>query len=238
MTGSGVSVEDPGFRWGLGVFETIRVKNGVALFHQMHLESLTEAADALGIPMPDETLWRKAPPGNGIWRWFLTPQSQRDSWEPGEVPLPPGYSLSLSDLTVHRRSWEARYKTLSYLLRYQAKNESGMDEAVLLNEKGQVASACMANLFWVKAGTLYTPSLECGCRDGVLRRWILESWAGPLEEGEYPKDVLEDADEIFVSNSRIGIMPVADYSGRLLKPGKAIGTLQQQYEETIRRQVA
>jgi 4-amino-4-deoxychorismate lyase len=237
VTASSVPVDDPGFRWGLGVFESIRVQNGVALFHQMHLESLAQAADALSLPMPDQELWRKAPPGEGIWRWFLTPGVQRDFWEPGVSALPATYSLSLSPLSVHSQSWEARYKTLSYLLRHQARAEAETDESVLLNEKGQIASACMANLYWVKQGRLHTPSLDCGCRDGVLRRWLQESWAGDWNEGAFHPEELGNADEIFITNSRIGVMPVREYQKKALTTGPVILDLQKQYEETVRRQI-
>ncbi|MDZ4788905.1 MAG: aminotransferase class IV [Blastochloris sp.] len=237
MSVSTVSVEDQGFRWGLGVFESLRVKKGVALFHQMHLENITEAADALGLPMPEVELWKKAPEGEGVWRWYLTPQAQLTSWEAGEPVLPESYSLSLSPFIVQRASWEARYKTLSYLLRYQARKEVGTDEAVLLNENGVLASASMANLFWVKDGCLNTPSLECGCREGVLRRWIEESWAGKFYEGAFfPADLLE-ADEVFVTNSRIGVMPISTYGGRILELGSVTKELQAQHQETVMREL-
>jgi 4-amino-4-deoxychorismate lyase len=232
-----LDVEDLGFRWGLGVFETIRVQEGVALFHQMHLESLAEAAEALGLAMPDESLWRKAPEGDGVWRWFLTPQMQSDSWQPGLETLPEHYSLSLSPLRIDQQSWEARYKTLSYLLRHQARKEASTDEVVLLNQHGHVASAAMANLFWVRQGKLYTPALESGCRDGVLRRWLEQSWAGEWEEGHYQVAELDLADEIFVTNSRIGVMPVHLYQGKQLSVGSVTKHLKEQYRETLSRQL-
>jgi len=151
--------------------------------------------------------------------------------------LPESYSLSLSPFIVQRASWEARYKTLSYLLRYQARKEVGTDEAVLLNENGVLASASMANLFWVKDGCLNTPSLECGCREGVLRRWIEESWAGKFYEGAFfPADLLE-ADEVFVTNSRIGVMPISTYGGRILELGSVTKELQAQHQETVMREL-
>lgn len=228
-----VSVEDQGFRWGLGVFETLLVHKGVAQFQQMHLENMAEAAQVMGLPMPDAELWKKAPEGEGIWRWFLTPQAQLDSWEPTLPVLPDNYSLSFSPFKINSDSWEARHKTLSYLLRYQAKKNALTDEVILLNEQGYLASASMANLFWVKENKIYTPSLNSGCRHGVLRRWIEETWAGEWVEGSYQPEVLGHAEEIFVTNSRIGVMPIHCFEGKILEIGTVVKELQCIYAGTV-----
>ncbi|NJK90965.1 MAG: aminotransferase class IV [Blastochloris sp.] len=230
-----IAVDDPGFRWGWGVFETLQVRGGRAIFHQMHLENIAEAAQALGLPMPDPGPWSKAPREEGIWRWFLTPKTQTQLWEEGLPEVPSGMSMELSPLVLSRASWEARYKTLSYLTRQQARQESGSDEALLLNEKGQIASACMANVFWVREGILHTPDLECGCRDGVLRRWVLESWAEECRVGAYEVKELEGAEEIFLTNSRLGVMPVHSFEGRNLEVGRVVHELRARYAGMLER---
>ena len=86
----------------------------------------------------------------------------------------------------------------------------------MLNEKGEIASASMANLFWVKEGKLKTPSRECGCRAGTVRRWVFERSGQKVEEGRWKKEELDGAEEIFVTNARIGIKPVVSWHGKKL----------------------
>ena len=132
--------------------------------------------------------------------------------------MPPvAYELRLATIGVWSNSWEARYKTLSYLIRIQGKKEAGSDgEAVMLNEKGEIASASMANLFWVMEGKLRTPARECGCRAGTVRRWVLERSGQKVEEGRWRKEELDGAEEIFLTNARIGIQPVVSWHGKKL----------------------
>jgi len=204
-----VPVSDAGFRHGVGVFETVRVKGGGARWHDWHLDSIREAARALGLKAEEKEL-AKIPAGDGIWRWFVTETGTRTWWSEG-IPLAPvTYDLEVAATGVWSSSWEARFKTLSYLNRIQAQREGEKpeQERVMLNERGEIASAAMANLFWVKGGKLRTPSRECGCRAGTVRKWVLERGGERVEEGRWELEELDAAEEIFLTNARIGIRPV------------------------------
>jgi len=211
-----IPISDAGFRHGVGVFETVRVKNGKARWREWHLDSIRESAQVLGLKVLEKDL-EKVPVGDGLWRWFVTETGTRSWWNEG-IELPPAsYELRLSTIGVWSNSWEARYKTLSYLIRIQGKKEAGSDgEVVMLNEKGEIASASMANLFWVKEGKLRTPARECGCRAGTVRRWVLERSGQKVEEGRWNKEELDGAEEIFLTNARIGIQPVVSWHGKKL----------------------
>jgi len=216
MSLSEIPISDAGFRHGVGVFETVRVKNGKARWREWHLESIRESAQVLGLKVLEKE-FEKVPAGEGLWRWFVTETGTRSWWSEG-IELPPvAYELRLATIGVWSNSWEARYKTLSYLIRIQGKKEAGSDgEAVMLNEKGEIASASMANLFWVKEGNLRTPARECGCRAGTVRRWVLERSGQKVEEGRWRKEELDGAEEIFLTNARIGIQPVVSWHGKKL----------------------
>jgi len=204
-----VPVSDAGFRHGVGVFETVRVKGGRARWQDWHLDSIREAARALGLKAEEKEL-AKIPAGDGIWRWFVTETGTRTWWSEG-IPLAPvTYDLEVAATGVWSSSWEARFKTLSYLNRIQAQREGEKpeQERVMLNERGEIASAAMANLFWVKGGKLRTPSRECGCRAGTVRKWVLERGGERVEEGRWELEELDAAEEIFLTNARIGIRPV------------------------------
>lgn len=187
----------------------MRVQSGKAPWREWHLDSIRESAGVLGLRAEEKEL-TKIPQGDGLWRWFVTETGTRTWWSEG-IELPPAsYRLELAETGVWSTSWEARYKTLSYLNRIQAKRESGKpdEERVMLNEKGEIASASMANLFWVRDGKLRTPSRECGCRVGTVRRWLLERSGQRVEEGKWKLEELSGAEEIFLTNARIGIVPV------------------------------
>jgi len=216
MSLSEIPISDAGFRHGVGVFETVRVKDGKARWREWHLESIRESAQVLGLKILEKEL-DKVPSGFGLWRWFVTETGTRSWWSEG-IDLPPAdYQLRLATIGVWSGSWEAKYKTLSYLSRIQSRREASSDgEVVMLNEKGEIASASMANLFWVKEGKLRTPARECGCRAGTVRRWILERSGQKVEEGRWKKEELDGAEEIFLTNARIGIQPVISWNGKKL----------------------
>jgi branched-subunit amino acid aminotransferase/4-amino-4-deoxychorismate lyase len=214
---SEIPIGDSGFRHGVGVFETVRVEKGKARLRDWHEESIQEGAKVLGLEVEVENL-RKIPKGDGLWRWFVTETGTRSWWSEGIELAPESYELDLATTGIWSSSWEARYKTLSYLNRIQARREgsSPTEERVMLNEKGEVASVAMGNLFWVKGGKLRTPARECGCRGGVVRRWIVERSGREVEEGRWGKEELDGAEEIFLTNARIGITSVRLWRGKKL----------------------
>ena len=221
-----VPVSDGGFRHGVGVFETVRVEKGKAAWREWHLDSIRESARALGLKLEEKEL-SKVPKGDGLWRWFVTETGTRTWWNEG-IELPPAvYELDLAETGVWSTSWEARYKTLSYLNRIQAKREGGPadQERVMLNEKGELTSASMANLFWMQNGKLRTPARTCGCRSGTVRRWVLERSGQRVEEGKWKPEELDGAEEIFLTNARIGIKPVRAWRGKKLAGSKLTAEL-------------
>jgi branched-chain amino acid aminotransferase/4-amino-4-deoxychorismate lyase len=219
-----VPLSDAGFRHGVGVFETVRVEQGEARWRDWHVESIRESAGVLGLRVEEREL-TKVPQGDGLWRWFVTETGTRTWWSEGMEMPPAAYRLEVAETGVWSSSWESRYKTLSYLNRIQARRESGKadEERVMLNERGEIASASMANLFWVRDGKIRTPARECGCRGGTVRRWVLEKSGRGVEKGRWGKKELDQAEEIFLTNARIGLVPVREWGGRTLGGSLAEG---------------
>ncbi len=79
----------------------------------------------------------------------------------------------------------------------------------------------------MKEGRLFTPDLEAGCRNGVLRQWVMRQ--REVETGFWPPAALEEAEEIFLTNSWIGIRPVTAFAGRKLRTGAAAKFLAARY---------
>jgi branched-subunit amino acid aminotransferase/4-amino-4-deoxychorismate lyase len=93
----------------------------------------------------------------------------------------------------------------------------GFDEVVRLNERGEVVSAAMANLFWVTDGVLHTPALATGAVEGTTRACVLEVAAGmsvPVVEGVYELTHLGDAEEIFLTSAGLGLAVVNTFDFR------------------------
>jgi branched-subunit amino acid aminotransferase/4-amino-4-deoxychorismate lyase len=90
----------------------------------------------------------------------------------------------------------------------------GCQEALLFNPGGNIVSCSMGNVFLVVDGILKTPRLEDGARRGVVREWVLTQ--ATCEECAVDISDIYRATECFVTNSRIGVMPVSSLDGRIL----------------------
>lgn len=220
----------------LGVFETLRVDQGRAHFVEEHWTRLNEAAAALGLTVPVD--FREAvaalPPKTGRWRWIVAADWAKELFEEESFSGPQRFSLALTGHRIGEQNWDARYKTFSYLTHWQARQAAlaaGADEALLLNQREQAASGAMTNLFWVSGGVLHTPSVEAGCRDGVVRNWVMGQKETSLVQAHVGD--LFNADEIFLTNSLIGIKPVTKFSFRELAVGPVTDDLMTRYRATI-----
>jgi branched-chain amino acid aminotransferase len=119
-----------------------------------------------------------------------------------------------------RRNYKAaldpQIKSLNFLNNVLAKTEAidrNAYEAVMLNYRGHIAEGTISNIFFVKGNALFTPSLEAGILDGITRRIIIDSakeTGMKVKEGMFrPADIYK-ADEVFISNTTMEVMPVGE----------------------------
>lgn len=221
------------FQPWLGVFETLRVNRGRPIFLEEHWQSLRRSCTALGLKRPTDFRLHAAelPIADGRWRWVIGPDGASHSFEREKSKTRPALTLRLAEVRVGSQNWDARHKTLSYLTHWQARRENADGEALLVNERGEIAGGAMTNIFWVRAGRIYTPDETCGCRAGVVRGWILRLAIVRLIRSR--PAVLDDADEIFVTNSVIGICPVRRWNGRALATGPITRGLSRAYAVAV-----
>src|SRR6185295_19043717 len=97
-------------------------------------------------------------------------------------------------------------------------HQQGLDEVVLLNERGEVSECTSANIFAVDAdgGRVWTPPLSSGCLAGVTRAVLLEEVRVPgiaIEEKTLLLEDLTAASEIFVTSTTRELLPVASIEG-------------------------
>jgi len=163
-------------------------------------------------------------------------------------PYPPelyerGARVIVSSLTHDSSSPVRRHKTTSYiagvLARREAKNR-GADEALLLDPAGRVAEGATSNVFCVRDRRLTTPPLEMNILPGVTRAAViaLARDAGhAVDEAPFGLAELQSADEVFLTNSLMEVMPARSVEGCELPgaPGPVTRTLCRAYAKLTAR---
>jgi branched-chain amino acid aminotransferase len=163
------------------------------------------------------------------------------------VPLPPekyesGFKAMLSPLRRNSQSPLSRLKSTCYMenvLARTAARAAGCDEAIFLNEQGYLTEGSTTNVFLVSRGELITPCLESGVLPGVTRDAVLEiartSNIKATERWVQLNELIE-AQEAFVTNSILELMPLVSVEGRTIssgKPGKLTGDLLFAYRKLV-----
>jgi len=228
-----VPLTDVGFRLGYSAFETIAVRDGVPLFLAEHLSRLIETAEFLGLTWPPSALGAEIIRPvlanlSGMARLYITGGDGLDLQTsriylllenrpfPAEESYQTGWKLRTGS-TPHAPMFGGR-KTGSYAAQLKVNVEShlkhNVDETLLFNEKEELISAAFSNVFWVQDGQLMTPPKSTGARAGVVREWVMNHF--PVTEQIIHRASMEQIEEIFLTNSRIGIMSACELDGRKL----------------------
>lgn len=127
----------------------------------------------------------------------------------------------------------------SVLARYEA-NQNGFDEAIMLDPRGFVAEGTGENLFFIRDGEVKTPpvmNILAGItRDTAIA--ILRRNNVPLSEGQFGRDALYTADEIFLTGTAAEVTPIREVDHRTVgRPGPITRTVQQTYLSGVRGEV-
>jgi branched-chain amino acid aminotransferase len=222
-----VSPFDHGLLVGDGVFETLRVYDGVPFAWRRHADRLEHSAAGLGLRVPDRATLRSAADAvlaaNGLQeaRLRITVTggpaplgSERGETGPTVIVAasearawPPSERVVTVPWPRNERGATAGMKTISYAENVRAlayAHEHGASEALFLNTKGDVCEATGSNIFAVVEGGLHTPPAESGCLLGVTRALVLELCEDLGLEAivrSFPPETLERADEAFLTSS-------------------------------------
>ncbi|MFJ7198287.1 MULTISPECIES: aminotransferase class IV [unclassified Streptomyces] len=235
-----VSVLDHGLTVGDGVFETVKTVGGRPFALTRHLDRLTRSARGLGLPDPDPDEARRAcadvidanPMALGRLRITYTGGlsplgSDRGENGPslvvalGEAARRPDTTAVITvPWTRNERSALAGLKTTSYaenVVALARAQEHGASEALFANTAGQLCEGTGSNVFVVLDGQLHTPPVASGCLAGITRALTVE-WTG-AQETELPFDILERAEEIFLTSTLRDVQAVHRVDGRELPGG-------------------
>lgn len=133
--------------------------------------------------------------------------------------------VTVSTMRNHPAALSPRIKSLNYLNNILAKIEglqAGCVEALMLNQKGEVAECTGDNIFLVRKGELLTPSVEAGILEGITRAVVIELAREqhiPVREMPLTKHDVYIADECFLTGSAAEIVPVTKVDSRKIGAG-------------------
>lgn len=233
----------PATLYGRGVFTTLAIYNRQPFLYASHWARLMEHAARAGVDRSEleeasvRSLLLKLIEANkvkdgraritllatkeyGVWKVKGLGARKTDllimTGEPHATSAD-GLALTVSPFRVNTLSPLAGIKSVNYLehiLAWEEARARGFDEAVALNERGEVVSATIANIFWVTDGTIHTPALATGALAGTTRARVMElasELSIPHVEGVYDLSDLGDADEIFLTSAGQGVSIVTTF---------------------------
>jgi 4-amino-4-deoxychorismate lyase len=266
--GSQLTVSDRGFQYGDGLFETVEVLNGRLIFIDRHLQRLVSGCEKLLLPVPDKqgllsealTLSQNTP--HAVLKILLTRGSGGRGYK---MPMPaqptrvlslhpfPDYPLIFQQLGVtvrwcqHRLGLNPALAGLKHLNRLEQIlaraewDDADIQEGLLLDLNGHLVEGTMSNVFFVKQNTLYTPDLSQAGVAGIMRDFVLqtaEKLGIPTVQGFLTAEELLEADEVFLTNSIIGIWPVKQIAAQPFSVGSLTQTFQAQLAQFKQQELA
>lgn len=257
-----ISLNDRGLQYGDGLFETIEVDAGHPIFIKQHLQRLYAGCIRLNIPAPDlitltnevcrvcntaqqAVLKITITRGQG-GRGYRQPETVTPTRIVALYPFPEypttyakeGITARFCSTQLGLNPVLAGLKHLNRLEQIMARaewNEPSIQEGIMLDLNGHVIEGVMTNLFYIKAGKLYTAALHLSGVAGVIRAIVMQLAADnniTLVEHEFGKKELLAADEAFVCNSIIGIWPIK----QLAPVNFAIGAITKQLQHWLAQQ--
>jgi 4-amino-4-deoxychorismate lyase len=244
-----VYADDEAVLRGRAAFETMRVYGGRPFRLNEHVDRLAASAASLDLPEIDRGEFERLA---GLVVAGVADAVLRLVWTAGPLGGAPSGLALLSEVPAWIeivRSRGARavsllgvratapwllpgVKSTSYAVNMAAELEAkrrGADEAIFVDLDDVVLEGTVTNVWWRKAETLFTPSLELGILAGVTRGALAElapALGYGVREGAFPLADLYDAEEAFTSSSVREIMPLVKIDGRPLARGPAADALQ------------
>lgn len=248
-----VSVFDRGFLYGDSVYEVMRTSNKVPVDLEPHLMRLRRSADSLMLPLPQKKEIEEAVAstlkGAGNPESYVRVVATRGQGEVGldttlavkpsliviakPLSLPPkeyyqsGASVQIVDVVrTSKHAVDPAVKSGNYLnniLALAEAKKAGAYEALMCNEKGQIAEGSSSNVFIVHNGEIKTPPLHVGLLAGITRMRVMEqaqSLGYSVHETFLSPHDVKIADEVFITSSIRGIMPITRVDGDSVGDGK------------------
>ena len=257
-----VSVGDSGLLYGAGLFETMRSYGRKVFALDEHIARITESGKKLAIQIPDAEFLADAVyetlNANDIddarVRMTVTNGSLSHSQEKLEPTVivtttaiqeypseyyEKGVLVVLSPYRQNPTDPTAGHKTTSYFPRMmglQYAHERGAAEAIWFTIENYLAEGCISNVFLVKDGEVLTPGLDTPVLAGIIRAKVIELADAnniELEDKQLTINDILEADEMFITNSIMEIMPVTGVEKHTIGDGK-VGSVTKLLSEKLK----
>jgi branched-chain amino acid aminotransferase len=264
-----ISIFDRGFLYGDGLFETMRSYSGKTFKTGEHMTRLFNSSRLMKIKIPysssgiekairgllkingikDASIRITATRGEGFFSLERYKQSRanvvitvREFNGYPERFYSRGITAEISRIRQNEYSPSSSIKTLNflnYILARYAAQDSGYDEAILVNMKNNVAEAAASNIFLAKDNALFTPSLDSGILPGVTRSAVIglaKKLGIKVSQKAISRKELAGADEVFLTSSLAEVLPVVKIGRAAIgsgRPGKITKLLHAAYRKMV-----
>ena len=242
------TVSNRSFRYGDGLFESMRYMNGQLKFPDLHIDRVLKGMEILKLEngfhldswflreKVDELARRNKIGPNARFRLTVfrdsgglySPDSNKMAYVLESQSMDEsqytfnnkGLIIDLYDELTKPVNILSNLKTcnsLIYVLAGVFKNQHKLDEVMILNQHGFLCESISSNVFVVYDSKLYTPSLNEGCIGGVMRQVVMRLAIEngiELIEAQVNPDILNEADEVFITNAAKGIQWVMGYNSK------------------------
>lgn len=218
----------------IAVFETIAVHYGKPVFLHTHLDRMEHSLRCLA---PDEIFERddlcreiieRAKNKNDIALKAVWSKEGPIFYQRGnpyrDIDYHRGIDICLGETILDETDPLRFHKTTNreiFDTERKKAAKQGYKEVIFTNRKGHITEGSVSNLFCVKSGKILTPPISDGLLNGIMRRFLLALYPKEIEETVITEKDLFEAEEIFLTNSLMGVLPVCSLEGkRYLTGGK------------------
>lgn len=237
QTQAKISINERGFLFGDGVFESCKIYNSKIYDFSSHLQrikfglkNLKIDADILNLEKNSNILIAKNNVKNGILKISISrgvgsigylpenkikPLTLIQTLSPRKLPNKIG--LGLSSLKLSNQNFGKTMNGLIYVLSKIEAKENGFFDNVILSNSENIGETSSANIFWVKDNQIFTPPKETQIILGTKRQKLLDISPFKITQKLANLEELKQADEIFLTNSSFLILPVDEFLQKELK---------------------
>ncbi|MCK4760785.1 MAG: aminotransferase class IV family protein [Candidatus Aminicenantes bacterium] len=260
-----VPIHDWGVSFGYGLFETLRIYNGIPFLLEAHLDRMLDSSRQLGFfhfptketltRLVDDYVKNNRLVGEAI-RLSVTYGSQAKKITPrvfithrpvpyGAADYEQGIATVVSPYRKNEFSPVVNHKTFNQLENILSFPPGGRDifgECIFLNTCGYIAEGSKSNLFFVRDKEILTPSVDCGLLPGVTRRKIIDLLARRgirVREGRCTLEELCESEECFCSNSLMEVLPIVRIGENPIgngRPGELTRKIMLSYRKCIEKE--
>jgi aminodeoxychorismate lyase len=229
-----INIDNRGFLFGDGLFETCRFHQQRIINFDLHWDRLKMGANYLKISLPSKNILKKSAENliikNQTLDGLVKIHISRNTQSNGYLPV----DLTKNDILIQTKNFPPRpqddnliicdynppiynFKTLNsipYILAKIFAHENNAIDSIMLDSEQNICETSSANIFWIKNNKIFTPNLDCSIINGTIRQSILAIKDLNISEGKYQISHLENADEVFITNCNLLIFPISTIAFR------------------------